>query len=89
MAQVLAEIDRELDGIGYEWLGDTHPRLLQAIEREVARGADPQHIRRRVLDRTDRRELALRCEQAARHVQRISAEGELVCSEWPVHRAGE
>jgi len=62
----LSAIDRALDQLSYTWLSDNHPPLVEAIEVEVDRGATPRQIRSHVLRRTERRELALRCEQAAR-----------------------
>ncbi len=70
-ANKLQGITRALDFISYEWLGDAHPQLLDAIEQEIGSGADPSAIRRHVMRLTDRLELALRCEQAARHLARV------------------
>jgi hypothetical protein len=49
----------------WAWVSDNHPRLAEAIEVEVDRGAVPADIRRYVMDKTQRLELALRCEQGA------------------------
>ena len=62
----LPEIGRALNQISWQWLNDYHPLLAEAIEMEVDRGAEPLQIRRFVMAKTDRLELALRCEQAAR-----------------------
>ena len=64
----LSIIGSALDAISWEWLNDNHPQLAEAIEIEVARGATPDAIRRYVVQRTQRLELALRCEQAALHL---------------------
>lgn len=64
----LPEIGRALDQISWQWLNDYHPPLAEAIEMEVERGAQPLQVRRFVMAKTDRLELALRCEQAARHL---------------------
>lgn len=64
----LEAITAALDEISFEWLGDVHPQLLEAIEKEMVKGAAPEGIRRHVMQLTDRLELALRCEQAARYV---------------------
>lgn len=64
----LTTIGSALDEISWEWLNDNHPQLAEAIETEVARGATPDVIRRYVMIRTQRLELALRCEQAAQHL---------------------
>ena len=68
----LARIGAALDEISFAWLSDNRPTLAEAIEIEVERGATPVQIRRFVMSKTQRIELALRCEQAARHL----AEGE-------------
>lgn len=64
----LSAIGVALDAISWEWISDNHPDLAEAIEVEVARGATPSAIRRFVMSRTQRIELALRCEQAASHL---------------------
>jgi len=64
----LTAIGEALDGISYQWLCDNHPRLAEAIETEVRMGATPDIVRRYVMRQTQRLELALRCEQAARHL---------------------
>lgn len=62
----LAGIGKALNEISFAWLSDNRPTLADAIEVAVGRGATPVEIRRFILARTERRELALRCEQAAR-----------------------
>ena len=69
----LERITQAVDAISAEWLGDNHPDLLVAIEASVGEGAEPAAIRRHVMGLTDRRELALRCEQAARFLSRQEA----------------
>lgn len=71
-AQNLSVIGSALDEISWQWLNDNHPRLAEAIEVEVARGATPDNIRRYVVQRTQRIELALRCEQAALHLVAVA-----------------
>ena len=66
--QNLSIIGSALDAISWEWLNDNYPQLAEAIETEVARGAAPDVIRRYVVQRTQRLELAMRCEQAAAHL---------------------
>lgn len=70
--QNLSIIGSALDAISWEWLNDNHPQLAEAIETEVARGATPDVIRRYVVQRTQRIELALRCEQAALHLVAVA-----------------
>jgi len=71
-AASLSTIGSALDAISWEWLSDTHPQLAEAIEVEVARGAMPDEIRRYIMRRTQRLELALRCEQAALHLVAVA-----------------
>jgi len=61
-----ATIGKALNEISWQWLNDNRPALAEAIEVEVGRDAEPQQIRRYVMAQTQRIELALRCEQAAR-----------------------
>lgn len=61
----LTAIGKALNEISWQWLSDNHPRLAEAIEVEVDRGAASADIRRYVMDKTQRLELALRCEQGA------------------------
>ncbi len=64
----LTYIGAALDEESWAWLGDNLPRLAEAVEREMELGADPLSVRRYVMGRTQRQELALRCEQAARYL---------------------
>jgi hypothetical protein len=66
----LTQVGAVLDRIGLEWLEITHPELAMAIDEAVGRGVTPERIRRFVLAQVGRVELALRCEQAARHLSR-------------------
>lgn len=61
----LAVIGEALDEDSYQWLNDNRPDLAEAIEAAVGNGVTPIQVRRYVMARTERRELALRCEQAA------------------------
>ena len=74
MARKMEQIGNALDEISWEWLDEQYPGLAEAIEGEMRRGASPAEIKRFVVGRTYRVELALRCEQAARHVARGSEE---------------
>ena len=62
----LQVVGRELDGMSWAWLNDTYPGLAGAVEKAVDAGARPEELRRLVITRTGRMELALRVEQAAR-----------------------
>ena len=59
-------LDAAIDEASYNWLVDELPVMVEAIQAELERGESPREIRMRVQDRTARRELAMRCEQAAR-----------------------
>lgn len=60
------DLARALDASSYEWLVSQHPAIAEALDKEVRKGATPAQIKRAVLSHTQRIELALRCEQAAR-----------------------
>jgi hypothetical protein len=62
----LPAIGQALDSISWDWVSDNHPLLAEAIQTEMGRGANPDQVRRFVMQQTQRLELALRCEQAAR-----------------------
>jgi len=66
-------LQQALDSESYEWLAANSPVILQAVEREVAGGRTPEQIRLFVLLHTGRMEIAMRCEQVARHV--MTAQG--------------
>jgi hypothetical protein len=61
-------VNAQLDGLSRQWLSDTYPGLAEAIEMAVDQGARPEQVRRLVMERTGRVELAMRCEQAARAI---------------------
>lgn len=65
-------LERALDAESYEWLATNQPDILTAIEIEIANGHTPEQIKWRVLRRTNRFEIAMRCEQAARHVASVT-----------------
>lgn len=65
-------LSQELDSVSYDWLVGAHPGLVDAIEAAVAQGIGPDAIKHAVLKQTGRIELALRCQQAARHAARMS-----------------
>jgi hypothetical protein len=70
MSDAMNILNHELDAISYDWLVTQHSGLASAIENAVAEGNNPIQIKRAVLRQTGRSELALRCEQAARHLGR-------------------
>jgi len=69
----MAAKDKDLTGIAealnqmsWQWLNDNCPNLAEALAVAVDRDVTPEDVRRFVMHTTERRELALRCEQAAR-----------------------
>ena len=65
----LKTLTKALDKNSYEWLALHDPDILAGIEQAIAAGAGVADIRQHVLMHTHRLELAMRCEQAARHVK--------------------
>jgi len=65
-------LQQALDAESHEWLAGNAPLILSALEREVAGGKTPEQIKLFVLRQTGRFEIALRCEQAARHLERMA-----------------
>lgn len=61
---------RVLDAESYEWLAGHLPEVLAALEAEVAAGRNARDIKQFVVMHTLRPELAQRCYQAARHIER-------------------
>ncbi|MBP8294440.1 MAG: hypothetical protein KAX65_16800 [Caldilineaceae bacterium] len=72
LSPLLAAIDYD----AYEWLSTNAPHYLAAIEKEIQGGRSPEAIRQIVSSRVgpERQGLALRCEQAARHIKSIAIE---------------
>ena len=63
----LAVVGEALDEISWDWLSDNFPALAEALQTAVMEnGVTPERIRRFVMGKVQRYELALRCEQAAR-----------------------
>lgn len=62
-----------LDQESFEYLNDTFPDLLLAIEQEVTAGMSPDQVKRMVYQHSgpDRLALAYRAQQAARHIARM------------------
>jgi hypothetical protein len=60
-----------LDAMSYQWLSAQAPELVLAIDEELNSGRSPYQIRLVAQQHVgpDRDGLALRCEQAARHMQ--------------------
>lgn len=64
-----------IDYDAYEWLATNAPHYLTAIEKEIQNGRSPETIRQIVSGCVgpERQGLALRCEQAARHIRNAVA----------------
>lgn len=68
----LVEVGKALDEISWEWLCNLHSTLAEAVQEAAEGGLEPKAIRRFVMAHTQRYELALRCEQAARWVRGLA-----------------
>lgn len=64
------DLDAAIDAESWQWLQESAPAYADAVALEVKRGHQPSDIRQRVMRLTQRPALALRLEQAARHLQR-------------------
>jgi len=65
MVQKFAALDRALEAESWNWLEANQPELAEALQAEVGHGAQPAQVKRHVIGRTGRWELAIRCELAA------------------------
>lgn len=64
------DLDAAIDREAWEYLQDAAPVYADAVAAEVKRGHAPADIRQRFMRLTQRPALALRLEQAARHLAR-------------------
>jgi hypothetical protein len=64
----MEQLERVLDEESFEWMLTQQPALAMAIDDAVRQGATAEQIKRAVIRRTQRVELALRCEQVARYL---------------------
>ncbi len=64
------DLDAAIDAEAWQWLQETAPVYADAVALEVQRGHTPDDIRQRFMRLTQRQPLALRLEQAARHLRR-------------------
>lgn len=67
------DLDAAIDQESYQWLLDNAPVYADAVALEVKRGHKPPEIRQRFMRQTQRAALALRLEQAARHLAKEAA----------------
>lgn len=66
------ELADELDAESWDWLQTNIPNIADAVQAAVRRGATPDGVRLFVLARcgSHRRELAQRCQSAARYLRK-------------------
>ena len=64
------DLDAAIDAESWQWLQEAAPVYADAVAAEVKRGHAPGDIRQRFMRLTQRPALALRLEQAARHLRR-------------------
>jgi hypothetical protein len=67
---IFGDLEEALDEESWEWLLENNERIAKGVRRAVQRGARPVDVKRFVLGKTRRDELALRCEQGGAHVKR-------------------
>ena len=61
----LTHLDQALEAESWDWLETNQPALAEALNLEVLGGAQPGQIKRHIIGKTGRWELATRCELAA------------------------
>jgi len=67
----LPHLAAAIDAESWQWLDDNAPLYATAVQNEINAGKTPQQIRHYVMKQTQRQGIAMRCEQAARHLQRV------------------
>jgi hypothetical protein len=68
----LTDLAAVLDKESYLWLAANFPEVADALKKEVSSGATVEEIKAFVLRHTERYEFSVRCEAAARHLQRVA-----------------
>lgn len=68
MTNPFNDLSTALDEESWDWLNENAPAIANAVQTAITRKATPTDVRRFVVSRTGRAELAARCEQAARHL---------------------
>lgn len=66
-------LDAAIDSESWDWPSENLPGIAEGVVIALKANQSPDSIRRRVIRLTQRPELALRVEQAARHVDRVGA----------------
>jgi len=67
--ELLDALGEALDEDSFERLAELRPAIAKAISEAIRKGLTPGHVHGYVLDRTDSKEMARWCLQAARHLQ--------------------
>jgi len=72
MSDRFIELDTVLDGESWDFLYTNYPPLAQAVQKAVDKGIGATEIKQRVMQKlgAHREALAVRCELAARHLER-------------------
>lgn len=70
MTKQLSKLGAALDRQSWQWLQDAAPDIAEALEAEVMAGADPEMVRRYIVNYAgdNRTGLADRCQSAARYL---------------------
>lgn len=63
-------LEEAINEESYNWVSENYPALAKALEEEVKAGGKPEDIRRFIVAQTQREALALRLEQAAKHLKK-------------------
>ena len=69
--KTFAMLGQALDKASWDWLQQNDPEIAEGIVSAVGSGARATDIKSFVLRQTQRFEMSLRCEQAARHLEWI------------------
>lgn len=64
----LPALESAINAESWDWLCDNLPVLAQALQKEIENGASPEDVRFFIMKQTQREALAMRLEQAAKHL---------------------
>ena len=67
------EMDAAIEWDGYNWLNTNAPEYLASVEHAVSNGYTPEEIRAYTARMTGDRQIALRCEHAAKYLFRLGS----------------
>lgn len=68
-------MDFAIEWDAYNWLNTHAPEYLTCVEQSIEAGFEPEEIRAYVNRQAADRQIAARCEQAARYLIRLVEEG--------------